>query len=317
MARVDRHYKYTLVSEALTVGTVTENTINNGVALRSGTYMKEYVTPFAKRVCKELRVRMILRDSRSYWIYRDDCPYILGWIGYGDYRDGGDGTPMYVVQARTIVNGKYNPYSSQYFMKMSTNVDVALRNAKKFIRMMSPQELAAIHMQDASDAVDSVVEAAGNQFTEIRKKVIDFPVIGHSLQPNEGSILLNELRHLMNSNHEFIDASFSDNLATFFAKQDELIRLRNRIVPMWFIRVYDRMEQQVFDVIAVDKAKYSSSGYITVSRPEISNDVSRYTADNLPEEIMQKLSVLNILQAGDYVDDVGFSAGEGMFYVVQ
>ena len=284
----------------------------------AGTYMEEYVTPFAKRVCKELRVRMILRDSRSYWLYRDDCPYILGWIGYGDYRDGGDGTPMYVVQARTIVNGKYNPYSSQYFMKMSTNVDVALRNAKKFIRMMSPQELAAIHMQDASDAVDSVVEAAGNQFTEIRKKVID--VVGHSLLPNEGSTLLNELRHLMNSNHEFIDASFSDNLATFFAKQDELVRLRNRIVPMWFIRVYDRMEQQVFDVIDIDKAKYSTSVHIIASRPaniKISDDVSRYTADNLPEEIMQKLSVLNILQAGDYVDDVGFSAGEGMFYVVQ
>jgi len=315
MARVDRHYKYTLVSEALTVGTVTENTINNGVALRSGTYMKEYVIPFAKRVCKELRVRMILRDSRSYWIYRDDCPYTLGWVGYGDYRDGGDGTLMYVVQARTIVNGKYNPYSSQYFMKMSTNVGVALRNARTFIRMMSPQELAGIHLKNASDAVDRVIEVAKAEFSEIRNKVIG--EVGYSSQPNKGSTLLNELRHLMNSNHEFIDASFNDNLTTFFAKQDELIRLHNRTVPMWFIRVYDRMEQQVFDVIAVDKAKYSSSGYITVSRPEISNDVSRYTADNLPEEIMQKLSVLNILQAGDYVDDVGFSAGEGMFYVMQ
>jgi len=311
-------YEYKLVSETLTTdyGTVTVGNCTVQLPTTNG-IMEEYVTPFAERVCKELCVKMTPRDSQSYWLYRDDCPYILGWIGYGDYRDGGDGTPMYVVQARTIVNGKYNPYSSQYFMKMSTNVDVALRNAKKFIRMMSPQELAAIHMQDASDAVDSVVEAAGNQFTEIRKKVIDFPVIGHSLQPNEGSILLNELRHLMNSNHEFIDASFSDNLATFFAKQDELVRLRNRIVPMWFIRVYDRMEQQVFDVIDIDKAKYSTSVHIIASRPKISDDVSRYTADNLPEEIMQKLSVLNILQAGDYVDDVGFSAGEGMFYVVQ
>jgi hypothetical protein len=49
----------------------------------------------------------------------------------------------------------------------------------------------------------------------------------------------------------------------------------------------------------------------------MSDDVSRYTADDLPEEIMQKLSVLNILSKDDYVDDVGFSAGEGMFYVVR
>ena len=76
------NYEYKLVSDALTTGgTVTENT--NGVT---------YVTPFAERVCKELRVKMHPRDRASYWIYRDDCPYVLGWVAYGDYRDGGDGT---------------------------------------------------------------------------------------------------------------------------------------------------------------------------------------------------------------------------------
>ncbi len=294
------NYEYKLVSDALTAGgTVTDNT--NGV---------RYATPFAERVCKELRVKMHARDSRSYWIYRDDCPYVLGWVAYGDYRDGGDGTPMYVVQARTIVNGKYAEYSKQYFMKMSTNFDVAVRNAKKFIRMMSPQELAGTRMRDASNAVDGVVDVAKTEFTEIRNKVIDVESSLYSSRTNEGSSLLNELRHLMNSNHEFIDTMFGENLATFFAKQEELVRLRNRTVPMWFVRVYDRMEQQVFDVIDIDKAESAYGA-------EISDDVKRYTADTLPEDIMQKLSVLNILQANDYVDDVGFSAGEGMFYVVR
>jgi len=261
-------------------------------------------------VCKELRVKMHARDSRSYWIYRDDCPYVLGWVAYGDYRDGGDGTDMYIVQARTIVNGKYAEYSNQYFMKMSTNFDVAVRNAKKFIRMMSPQELAGTRMRDASNAVDGVVDVAKTEFSEIRNKVIDVESSLYSSRTNEGSSLLNELRHLMNSNHEFIDTMFGENLATFFAKQEELVRLRNRTVPMWFVRVYDRMEQQVFDVIDIDKAESAYGA-------EISDDVKRYTADTLPEDIMQKLSVLNILQANDYVDDVGFSAGEGMFYVVR
>jgi hypothetical protein len=293
-------YEYKLVSEALTTGgTVTDNT--NGA---------EYTTPFAERVCKELRVKMHPRNSASYWIYRDDCPYVLGWVAYGDYRDGGDGTPMYVVQARTIVNGKYAEYSKQYFMKMSTNFDVAVRNAKKFIRMMSPQELAGTRMRDASNAVDGVVDVAKNEFSEIRNKVIDVESSLYSSRTNEGSSLLNELRHLMNTNHEFIDTMFGENLATFFAKQEELVRLKNRTVPMWFVRVYDRMEQQVFDVIDIDKAESAYGA-------EISDDVKRYTADTLPEDIMQKLSVLNILQANDYVDDVGFSAGEGMFYVVR
>ena len=103
---------------------------------------------------------------------------------------------------------------------------------------------------------------------------------------------------------------FGERLTDFFAKQDELNRLKGRTVPMWFVRVYERMDQQMFDVIDIDNAE---SNY----NVEISDDVKRYTSDTLPEDIMQKLSVLNILQANDYVDDVGFSAGEGMFYVVR
>ena len=293
-------YDYKLVSEALTKGgTVTDNT--NGI---------EYVTPFAERVCKELRVKMHPRDARSYWIYRDDCPYCLGWVAYGDFRNGGDGTDMYVVQSRTIVNDKYSDYSSQYFMKMSTKIDVAVRNAKKFLRMMSPQEIAGTRLRDASNAVDGVVDAARTEFTEIRNKVIDVETSLYSSRTNTGSALLNELRHLMNSNHEFIDADFGQNLTTFFTKQDELTALQNRTVPMWFVRVYERMGQQMFDVLTIDNAE-------STYRAQMSDDVSRYTADDLPEEIMQKLSVLNILSKDDYVDDVGFSAGEGMFYVVR
>tara|TARA_R110000764_G_scaffold173230_1_gene259959 strand:+ start:1625 stop:2503 length:879 start_codon:yes stop_codon:yes gene_type:complete len=289
-------YEYQLVSDALT---------NSPKEM-----LDNEATTLAARVCKELRVKMHPRNSASCWIYREDCPYILGWVGFGDYRDGGDGTPMYVVQARTIVNGKYAEYSKQYFMKMSTNFDVAVRNAKKFIRMMSPQELAGTRLRDASNAVDSVVDAAKGEFTEIRNKVIDVEQSLYSSRTNEGSTLLNELRHLMNSNYEFIDAMFGERLTDFFAKQDELNRLKGRTVPMWFVRVYERMDQQMFDVIDIDNAE---SSY----KVEISDDVKRYTTDTLPEDIMQKLSVLNILQANDYVDDVGFSAGEGMFYVVR
>ena len=285
-------YEYKLVSGALT----TDRTVStwDGVA-----------TPFAERVCKELRVKMHPRDSQSYWIYRDDCPYVLGWVGYGVYQKAGDGTPMYVVQARTIVNGKYAEHHHQHFMKMSTNFNVAVRNAKKFIRMMPPQELAGTRLRDASNAVDVVVGTAYTRFAETRN-VLNI----NGIQP----ALLTELRHLMNSNHKFIDAMFGENLATFFAKQDEWVRLKQRTVLMRFIRVYDRADQQVFDVIDIDPEEY---GYKPLRNVAISGEAKRYTADTLPEDIMQKLSVLNILQANDYVDDVGFSAGDGMFYVVQ
>ena len=293
-------YDHKLVSEALTTGgTVTENT--NGA---------EYVTPFAERVCKELRVKMHGRDRQSYWLYRDDCPYCLGWVGYGDYRNGGDGTNMYVVNARTIENGKYSDYSPQYFMKMSTNVDTAVRNAKKFIRMMSPIELAQTRLKDATEAVDKVVQEARTEYQHARASAIDVETSMYSSDTNLGSKLMAELKHLLTVEHEFVNPTFGQDLRDMFAKQQELERLSNRTVPMWFVRVYERFGAQHFDVTTIDKGKHSWE-------TNISTDVQRFTADTLPEEIMQKLSVLNILDKDDFVDDVGYSAGEGMFYVVR
>ena len=48
----------------------------------------------------------------------------------------------------------------------------------------------------------------------------------------------------------------------------------------------------------------------------MSNEFKRYT-DDLPEEIMGKLSVLTMVENDSYVDDVGYRAAEGMFYVVR
>jgi hypothetical protein len=293
-------YKYKLVSEALTDP-------DAKAELRGD--QQERAHRFAKAVCKHLSAKMCLKNSWSYWIYRDDCPYCLGWVAYGDFRYTGSTDNMYVVCSHNITNGKYNESAQQYYMKMSTNINTAVRNAKKFLRIMSPQEIAGIRLNRAQTAVQGVVTDAREEFIDIRNRIIDVETSLYSARMSRDSVLMTELRHLMNSNHKFIDPTFGENLTTFFAKWDELDTLQNRTVPMWFVRVYERTGQQMFDVVTIDNAEDSWKAKI--------GDVLRYTTDDLPEDIMQKLSVLNILEKDDYVDGVGFSAGEGMFYVVR
>lgn len=253
-------------------------------------------------------LHFVNRDKKSLWVCRADQPYCLGWIGYGDYRRGGDGTEMYVVHARTISNGKYGDHNEQHYMKMSTNIDMALRNCKKFLRVYSPSEIARSRLRDASNAVDTVVSKTKEELSRLHEKVIDAQ--SSYYRTNHNSALLNELKHLLTTGHEFVDPTFRENLSSYFTTMDEVASLSNRSVPMWFVRVYERMGQQMFDVTAIDKAE--SAWNATVS-----DEAERYTAETLPDEIMQKLSVLNILSADDFVDDVGFNAGEGMFYVVR
>ena len=69
-------YKYKLVSEALT---------HLDAEGREPTAAKQdRAHRFAEAVCNHLSAKMCLKNSCSYWIYRDDCPYCLGWVAYGD-----------------------------------------------------------------------------------------------------------------------------------------------------------------------------------------------------------------------------------------
>jgi len=253
-------------------------------------------------------LQFINRDKKSLWVYMPDQPYCLGWIGYGDYRVGGDGTEMYVVVSGNISNDKYADYNVQHRMKMSTNIDVALRNAKKFIRPMTPATIAGTRLRDATNAVSNVVEGAKRRMREQQEKVIDAQTSYYGR--NVASKLMNELHHLLTINHEFVDPQFGTDLATYFELAAEHDELANRTVPMWFVRVYERWGTQHFDVLTIDKANepYQAT---------ISDEVQRFDAESLPDAIMQKLSVLNILEKDDYVDGVGYAAGEGMFYVVR
>ena len=250
-------------------------------------------------------LQFIDRNKKSLYIYRDDCPYVLGWIGYGDYRQGGDGTEMYVVHSRTIYNGKYSDYNDQHNMAMSTNIDTALRNVKKYIRPYNPVEMAKIHVKDVSSAVSNVAGEVNTRLRDIQSSIVDVRSYGD----NSTTRLMTELKHLITTGHEFVDPSFGSAIVDYFAAVEEANQYKGRSVPMWFVRVYERFGDQCFDVASIDNAENWN--------PNIGEEVHRYTASDLPEDIMGKLSVLNILNDKQYVDDVGYRAGEGMFYVVR
>ena len=250
-------------------------------------------------------LQFIERNKKSLYIYRDDCPFVLGWIGYGDYRQGGDGTEMYVVHARTIQNGKYAEYHDPHFMKRSVNIDTALKSVKKYIRPYNPVEMAKLNMRDVANAIGEVSGAVTSKLSEIKNSIVDVRSYGDNSQ----SRLFTELKHLLTTNHEFVDPSFGTALVDYFQTVEEANQYKGRSVPMWFVRVYERFGSQAFDVVSIDNAENWN--------PNIGDERNTYNADTLPEDIMGKLSVLNILNDEQYVDDVGYRAGEGMFYVVR
>ena len=237
------------------------------------------------------------------WVYYPDEPYPMGYIGYGDFRTETVGEDQYMVGSRTITNDKYGSYQDQHNMKMTGNVETAIRNAKRFLRNFSPQEMAKSKLRTVcSQSQDSL----GDISTEYRNKMRE--LFDH--ESRNTNKMLTELRNLVDTSHEFVDAAFGSELRAMFELSDNQKALKDKPIHMYFVRVSEKFGKQTFDVGTIDNVQKSSY------QVEMSNEFKRYT-DDLPEEIMGKLSVLTMVENDSYVDDVGYRAAEGMFYVVR
>ena len=237
------------------------------------------------------------------WVYYPDEPYPMGYIGYGDFRTETVGDDQYIVGSRTIINDKYGSYQDQHNMKMTVNVETAIRNARRFLRNFSPQEMAKSKLRTVcSQSQDSL----GDISTEYRNKMRE--LFDH--ESRNTNKMLTELRNLVDTSHEFVDAAFGSELRAMFELSDNQKALKDKPIHMYFVRVSEKFGKQTFDVGTIDNVQKSSY------QVEMSNEFKRYT-DDLPEEIMGKLSVLTMVENDSYVDDVGYRAAEGMFYVVR
>ena len=74
-------------------------------------------------------------DKRRVYVHMPNDPYVMGYIGYGDFLTTAKAMQSsYVISSRHIANYKYADYNDQHYMAMSINLDTAVRNAKKYLR---------------------------------------------------------------------------------------------------------------------------------------------------------------------------------------
>ena len=251
-------------------------------------------------------VKFVKMRSNKVWVYYPDEPYPMGYIGYGDFRTEVCGDDQYMVASRKITNDKYGDYQDQFRMKMSGNMDTAIRNAKRFLRNFSPHEMAGANAKLLRSKANDQPEMLGSKFRKSMRELFDHEV-GNRTGAFNGR-MLTELRHLVDSDHGFVDGEFGHQLKQMFEMGDAWRESFHKTVNVYFVRVFEKFGKQTFQVTELDDVR----DY----KPRISDQFLTYT-DDLPENIMGKLAVLSMTEDGNYVDDVGMRVDEGMFYVVR
>ena len=239
-------------------------------------------------------------DVRRVWVHMPKDPFCLGWIGYGDFQTTVSADKSsYVVYSKNISNWKYGEYNDQYHMAMSVNLNTAVRNAKKYLRPLSTSDMALEKYDEMITHSEKSKSRASSDTYNARDDMLR-----HSA--NQPNALIEYMRTLVNTGHEFTNKELEGTLLNYFKLEKESIELKDKVIKTVFVRVHERFGKQVFDVATVVKDGYSNK----------TQSVVNYNRDNLPEDIMGKISALSMVENGHWVDDVGYRVDATLFYVV-
>jgi hypothetical protein len=272
----------------------------------------------------------VTRDNKFYWannmevytdvwVYTPDEPYARSRVGYGTYtmktndnRSSSDGgtfldnaladTHTYMVYSRTISNTKYAPYRAQYHMMLSKDMERGIKNARAHIRRFTATDYALANKKAITKSLYHTESDLTDKLNEARRATVSRNI----------SELIEELKHLLTIDHTFLSGSFREKVLHLIQLEDEVKAETNRDVPGCFVFVGELRGEQTFDVVHVPNMKndeYMKNKFLSTVVPQ------QYKADTLPENIMGKLSVLSIMEEGNYVKSVGQRTHETMFWV--
>jgi len=242
-----------------------------------------------------------IRVVSELYAYLPDDEFALGKIGFWDYcttraKNGAPRAESYMVQAHSIRNTKYDEYRDQYNMLMSKDMNVAVDNAKKYLRQYSPVDLIKAVAHKVSDNVGQFRYKKRRARDEALRDMSDFDVV-------------KELKQLVASGYKFMYPEVEQRVMKVLSAADDFATLEHKKFGGKFITVSNQLGVQMFDVIPYDDAL----GTIT---PEWNGEGGiRYRADEMPEDLLGRVAVLSMAQHYDYIEGVGNRMGESMFWV--
>jgi len=246
---------------------------------------------FKKALSKKMRgVKFAGRGQRSAHVYYPHEKFTRGVISIRD--------DSFVVMSRTIENARYAAHNTEHFMQQSKNLNTAVKKAAAALTAWSLDELATIHADPYTTGRESRVQEVGAR------------VVGEltNLGVERDSSALEMLTRMVHSIPDRRIKTYVEDLIQYDAELAEISDIG--ISPTFIYVGQDHHGQQHLDTLCLETIGYS---YARTDR----HPVRHY--ERSPQEgyddLVGKISVLNMATVGDYVSGVGMKVDEDMFYV--
>ena len=245
-------------------------------------------------------------DKRRVYVHMPNDPYVMGYIGYGDFLTTAKAMQSsYVISSRHIMNYKYADYNDQHYMAMSINLSTAVRNAKKYLRPLTTKDMA-LDQHTESDMRRKSKNTKSEMEVKKNNTLSDLLAKSNREKNIDYNPMLEYMRTLVKVGHEFTDKELESDLLSYFKLEEDANAVSSDGVDVDYVRVYEKYGKQVFDVVPLIRKEYG--------RSDLGNLIT-YDKDKVPEDVMGKVSVLSMVENGHWVDDVGYRVDATMFYV--
>jgi hypothetical protein len=229
----------------------------------------------------------------------DGSPFDLGRIGFKDYAvSRGKESVQYGVYSRRINNPKYATGRDQFHMVMSNDMNKAVKNACKYVVPFTHKELGTAFYSDFAGRSSKSLDDAKAKMYGIVNSVRD-----------SRDALIAEILHLKSKGVEFKTEAFINAARDIGDAVLEAEEERKRSVSGLFIRINKVGDDMYVDVQEAQDVR--NAGY----KPQFSSQPTTYPMSELPEDLAGSISVLNILEDGQYVAKVGQKIDENTFWV--
>ena len=239
--------------------------------------------------------------TRRVWVYFDGDEYARIRLGFDVYDVRHRGSNRYGVYARGIKNTKFRDDREHYYMALTDNVNVALKNARKYMRPYSTSEIADLSRSTFRHHVLEAPNKASTQHSKAREAL------------NSHSQLLNEMQTIVNSGYSFNDLSFSKTVHEFLGTHADEKTKRSETHHGYYVRVRLLDGEQMFEVIPMYDIRRNTSA----TPLQQSTTYNLEALNTLDDTLAPKLAALTVLGDKAFVEGLGYKVSETSYWVLR
>ena len=260
-----------------------------------------HIKIYPRNTARLIRPTQEIRIVNEFYLYTDTCAFPLGKVGFRDYSVGrNDGKPMYGVYSRKIENAKYHDSREEFHMQMTSDVDKAFKIVKSYTTPYTDKELATEYFSEIRRHIENTQHQIRRELDQLIGKI----------KWGADNQVIEEILHLKSQGVKFKTEIFNE-VANNIEETNAKVKDENsRSVGALFVHFRKVGDDMYADVEEVGDIRSARNG-----RPEFVSPPTTYLASELPEHILNGVSVLNILADEQYVPRIGQKINSETFWL--